>query len=692
MLAGLSALAIPVLIHLLMRRKKLRLRFSTLQFFLKQDEKSGRRHKLHQWLLLSTRLLLLSLIVLAFARPHQNSKAPIAGNRQRQNIVFILDRTASMQARDGDATRWAQAKEAIGRSLDALDDNDRAAIVTCSTRSATAFAFMPPSTLKSQLDKIPPGYGRGDLGEAIDEAAKLLSTTGGTGKPGICVVSDLQQQSCRKLDVASLPRQVELKVLPVGGGELPNQAIMDLKLDAENNRSMKAEAADFSDSEAARRTALRWTIDGKDQPPSTVSLIPQTNAIAALPLPALSPGWHRVEAHLDIEDAFPGDNARYQVLQVATPSRTLCIESRNPPHRFQEESFFVANALQPGFSTTNAPPALFQVDTVGPADAPSVLSLPEKLSQYKLILMPALNQIPGGAENALLQFVEHGGAVVFWMGDDMNAGLYNSKLGKLLPAVLGQRDGDIFSLENWHLGEVNFQSPAFAIFHQSGNGDVSLPEFTRRFGLEPAAGSEVIARFNDAVPFLVTREIGAGRVALINTSMDTAWSDWPKRKTFVPWIHSLCHYLTRTEAGAAIQSGRTYVADAVADIETDPADAGKPLQVHPPRGDDLTVVPDAQGKFSIRFSVPGIYTVLDPKGGVSRLLAANLPQNESDLSALTATEFEQQIVRNDDRPAKGPMAGLLNSENDERGFWRVLLLGAAALLLLEIGLANRTFA
>ena len=33
MLAGLGALAVPILIHLLLRRKKRRLRFSTLQFF-----------------------------------------------------------------------------------------------------------------------------------------------------------------------------------------------------------------------------------------------------------------------------------------------------------------------------------------------------------------------------------------------------------------------------------------------------------------------------------------------------------------------------------------------------------------------------------------------------------------------------------------------------------------------------------
>ena len=40
LLGGLLALAVPILIHLLLKQKKKRLRFSTLQFFLKRDEQT----------------------------------------------------------------------------------------------------------------------------------------------------------------------------------------------------------------------------------------------------------------------------------------------------------------------------------------------------------------------------------------------------------------------------------------------------------------------------------------------------------------------------------------------------------------------------------------------------------------------------------------------------------------------------
>jgi len=70
MLAGMAALAIPVLIHLLLKRKKKRVQFSTIRFFQLQDEQSSRRRKLRNWFLLALRLLIVSLLVLAFARPY----------------------------------------------------------------------------------------------------------------------------------------------------------------------------------------------------------------------------------------------------------------------------------------------------------------------------------------------------------------------------------------------------------------------------------------------------------------------------------------------------------------------------------------------------------------------------------------------------------------------------------------------
>src|SRR6476660_517485 len=105
LLAGLAALAIPVVIHLLLKRKKQRLRFSTIQCFQKQDQQSTKNRKLRNLLLLAVRLLLLALLVLAFARPYlpQNQIGP--GAQKRRQVIFVVDRSASMQANGTDGLR-----------------------------------------------------------------------------------------------------------------------------------------------------------------------------------------------------------------------------------------------------------------------------------------------------------------------------------------------------------------------------------------------------------------------------------------------------------------------------------------------------------------------------------------------------------------------------------------------------------
>src|SRR4051812_5602493 len=110
-LTGLTALSVPILIHLLLRRRSQRLRFSTIQFFVKKDEQSSRKRKLRNLFLLSMRLLLFALIVLAFARPYlPNQNAGTAGPKGEQ-LILLLDATGSMQASGSSGQQWVRAKE-----------------------------------------------------------------------------------------------------------------------------------------------------------------------------------------------------------------------------------------------------------------------------------------------------------------------------------------------------------------------------------------------------------------------------------------------------------------------------------------------------------------------------------------------------------------------------------------------------
>src|SRR5712691_2943381 len=95
-LAGLAAVAIPILIHLIQRERKRVVQFPSLMFLQRIPYQSVRRRRIRHWLLLAMRVAAIALIVLAFARPFLKqgalAAATVAGARE---MVILLDQSAS---------------------------------------------------------------------------------------------------------------------------------------------------------------------------------------------------------------------------------------------------------------------------------------------------------------------------------------------------------------------------------------------------------------------------------------------------------------------------------------------------------------------------------------------------------------------------------------------------------------------
>jgi hypothetical protein len=685
-LTGLAALAIPIMIHLLLRRRRLRLRFSTLQFFVKQDEKAGRRRKLLNWLLLATRLLLLALVVTAFARPYLPDSPSSSGARKKQQVVFVLDRSASMQADDGGATRWERAKDILRKTVDEMGLDDRVALVDCATHTAALSPLVPPPKLKPQIEQLEPGFGAGDLGDGLQAAVKLLSAKDLTGQLSIYIISDLQRQSCQKIDAVSIPQNIELKIFPVGQTNTPNVAISELTLET-GSAPLQATVANFSGEDAAG-SSLDFVVDGKRTATVPVFLAAHATTNVTASLPTLQPGWHQIEARLPSHDRFVLDDVRYQAIQAPAPLKVLCVEARQTKHAFEEDSFFLLSALQPGRDESNAPPSLFDIEKVAPDALAGKLTL-----QYHIVLLPALRQLPEGCGQALLEFVRHGGGALIFVGDGINASHYNAEFGGLLPASLDRIEGESLAFEKyWRLRDFDSKSTVFAAFRRPKSGDLTLPEFWRRYAVTPGDSAQVLARFRDSTPFLMSRQIGQGRVLLVNTSANTSWGDWPKHKTFVPWLHGVCHYLAGDELSLGTRPENAFIAGAVAELELGTNNGNQIVRLLPPAGAEFTAKADDLGKIELPLERPGFYAVLDSSGRTNRLLAVNPPQRESDLAAFTAPELQAQLVRGQAMPDTGFMAGMLDPVEGGQSLWRVLMMAGALFLLLETVLANRTFA
>src|SRR5271169_6509227 len=95
-LIGLSAAAIPLLIHLSRSRRTKKIQFSTTRFFTDQFLRSYRMSRLKELLLLACRMSLCALLALALAQPFYKPTSKFLVTGSSRSVVLVVDNSASM--------------------------------------------------------------------------------------------------------------------------------------------------------------------------------------------------------------------------------------------------------------------------------------------------------------------------------------------------------------------------------------------------------------------------------------------------------------------------------------------------------------------------------------------------------------------------------------------------------------------
>ncbi|SMG26603.1 BatA domain-containing protein [Arenibacter troitsensis] len=113
LLWALSLLLIPIFIHLFQLRRFKKTPFTNVKILKKVEAQSRKSNSLKKWLLLFTRLLLLTALIIAFAQPFIPGKTALKSNE----IVIYLDNSLSTQAKMGTATLLENMVQGILKSI-----------------------------------------------------------------------------------------------------------------------------------------------------------------------------------------------------------------------------------------------------------------------------------------------------------------------------------------------------------------------------------------------------------------------------------------------------------------------------------------------------------------------------------------------------------------------------------------------
>src|ERR1700745_780430 len=173
-LSGLAAASLPILIHLLNRRRLKRIRFPAVRFVLLSQKRISRSYRLRHWLLLALRTLAVILLAFLLANPIFQTGAGLFAGSGPVSLVILLDNSLSMTW-SGDGDGFKRAKEAAGLLISALNDGDRAALIPTNISGKEIFRLKgEKEVLLKELDRIEVADGTANITASLGNAYELL--------------------------------------------------------------------------------------------------------------------------------------------------------------------------------------------------------------------------------------------------------------------------------------------------------------------------------------------------------------------------------------------------------------------------------------------------------------------------------------------------------------------------------------
>lgn len=737
MLFGLGGVLLPVVAHLLSKKRYEVERWGAMQF-LELGRNTQRRVRLEEFWLMVLRMGVIGLIALAMARPWFYSQwLGWISSTTTRDVVVVLDGSSSMGWEQKSTTPQAFAVQRTHELLESLRGGDTVALLDA--REAIRPLVTPATTdlrqIRLALNSIPAPAGSCDLIEATAQGLRILNTGSNLARD-VIVFTDLQARAWLPEDEVRWETLDELRAQPaispriwvvdVGpdvGPVRENFSIDNIKLSrtftsVEMPVRIRTKLKHHAGTAAATRKVF-LEINGiriSDATLQSASLAPGSEFTVEFEHRFAKPGLHLISVVTEA-DNLPEDNRSDAVIEVSPSLPILIVNGAPHADPTRDETFFLQIALGRDESRTS----LIQTRIVNLEGFTK-----DTLDNRQVVVLANVSRLSDSQVSALQAFVDAGGGAVIALGDRVQSGFYNESLFRggqgVLPVTLEEivtsglvdgKDGSAVHVENRSLELPWLQ--AFRKEHQGGFTETRFDKWWRVTVPAPAkqndtrskngstnsetsftTGPLISARLNNSAPFLIEHRFGQGHVLLLTAPLDADWSSLPTKPDYVPFVHELIFHLTASSRPSRnVQSGEPLQVVVGKDFE--PGD-------YIFRGPGTVTIPAVpSGNELQRFarlddtSIPGIYRLEAAGDSAPARVRQGVPsvvnpdRTESDLKPLSAEQRQKlqgkerlKIVKN-----LQELRSLMMTDTSTTEIWHFLFLVVLGLLVVEVWLTRR---
>ncbi len=730
-LAGIAAVALPILLHMIRRHTRERVPFSSLMFLRPTLPRFRSRSRLEHVLLLIVRCAVLCLLAFAFARPFLRQPAAASLADAGRRVVLLIDTSASMQ-RPG---LWARALDEAKSVLRDAGPADRVCVMSFDQGTRTLIGFEQWETMDlgqrasitaQEIAKLSPGWSATDLGHALVTAAEAIeddeTNDGGQSKAQrqIVLISDLEQGS--KLDALlayEWPQGLGLvaKVILCQGttnASLQLVTSRDSLAPARNDDVPDIRITNSPDA-TTDRFQLRWADDvagppnainrvgDPDQPPSAGPGSPTRSSAFGVPFTPEGGGATSLDVYVAAGhstvvraparpdrqaaaklvltgDDQDFDNSLYVMPELRRQVNVLYAGSDDP-----NDTAGMLYYLRQAFGTGKA-----WTSRISPRSGNAILNPTEIETAHLIVVTDPVNQ-----QNLapLRRYLESGKPLLLAMK--------SAEAATVLAGLAGVNKIEAQEAETNRyamVGRLEFDHPLLKPFSDPRFGDFTRIHFWkyRRVDLTNCPEARVLARYDNNDPAWFEVAVGRGTLLVWTSGWQPSDSDLALSSKFVPLLYGALEY-----GGAlATHQAQYFVGDPVP-LPNQMLSEATDIQIHKPDGSTVNLGGEQQ--IFAQTDLPGIYSISDstrsanPQSAIRnpQFFAVNLSAAESrtdpmpieDLEKLGVTLKPTAAVVSDATRLAARHNSFSEMESQQK-LWRWVLVVMFLLLLIETWLGG----
>ncbi len=566
--AGLVSL--PIIIHLINLMRHRKIRWAAMEFLLESQKRNRTWVMLKQLLLLLLRIAAIAAAVLIVAQPIlQNKLGALFGGSKLHHIV-LLDDSYSMSDHWADTSAFDEAKALILRlASQAAQQPGRQEFTLLRFSQAGQAGGTHADISRRTIDPEFQKYVEQALAaihvsqlavgpaEALKAASQMIGDKGEASNV-VYLVSDYRAKDW----TSATALRKELQKLNDQGAQIQtidcvdtahaNLGIVSLRPVGGTRAvgvplQMEITVRNYGPTPVSN-LSIRLEEQGVPRPAIEIDKIePGRSVTRQFEIRALNAGERQVTAYLPA-DAILADNVRHAVVDFPNGVPVLIIDgaTRASAARTGDGYFLESAMLQPGPVPTGLRPRV---------EAPRFLE-EHALDDFHAIYLCNIERLPQSVVEKLTKYVENGGGLAFFTGDQSRAdflnqlyadgeGLFPAPLESPIPLLVDQMAKSPDLIVGDH--------PIFHVFAGENNPFIRMVNIEKYFAVQknwkPQEGSstKILARLRNGAPLAIEKKIGAGHVVAFLTTAAPQWNNWARdNPSYVITMLELESYLSST--------------------------------------------------------------------------------------------------------------------------------------------------